>query len=100
MKLRIFFAVLLVAGAWVAGRALTNRGGGGGEAEFAADVKAGERVVNDSYKLSPGARVEVTGIHGNVRIATAVGDTAEVHVVTESGDARDLERNKIMVEAS
>ena len=99
MKLRIFFAVLLVAGAWVAGRALTNRGGGS-DAEFAADVKAGERVVNDSYKLSAGARVEVTGIHGPVNIATIDGDTAEVRIVTEAGDARDLERNKITVEAS
>jgi hypothetical protein len=99
MKLRIFFAVLLVAGAWVAGRAFTNRGGGG-DANFAADVKAGERVVNDSYKLSAGARVEVTGIHGPVQIATVEGDTAEVHIVTESSDARDLESNKIVVEAS
>ncbi|MCA1614229.1 MAG: hypothetical protein LC800_08835 [Acidobacteria bacterium] len=101
MRLRIFFAVLLVAGAWVAGRALTNRGGGESAVESAsADVKAGERVINDSYKLSAGASVEVTSIHGDVRIVTVDGDTAEVHIVTDASDSRDLERHKIKVEGS
>lgn len=103
MKLRIFFAVLLVAGAWVAGRALTNRGGGGDESvagQAAADIKGGERVINDSYKLAAGARVEVTSIHGNVNIVTVDGDTAEVRVVTDASDSRDLKRHKITVEGS
>lgn len=100
MKLRIFFAVLLVAGAWVAGRALTNRGGGSAADYAAAEIKAGERVINDSYKLAAGARVEVTGIHGPVQIVTVEGDTAEVRIVTDASDARDLERHKITVEGS
>lgn len=101
MKLRIFLAVLLVAGAWVAGRALTNRGGGEGVVGNAlADVKAGERVINESYKLAAGARVEVTSIHGNVNVVTIDGDTAEVHIVTDASDTRDLEKHKITVEGS
>ena len=100
MKLRIFFALLLVAGAWVAGRALTNRGAGSAADYAPAEVKAGERVINDSYKLAAGARVEVSGIHGPVRIVTVDGDTAEVHIVTDASDARDLERHKIKVEGS
>ncbi|MCA1613071.1 MAG: DUF4097 family beta strand repeat-containing protein [Acidobacteria bacterium] len=101
MKLRILFALLLVAGAWVAGRALTDRGGDEGVVGSAlADVKAGERVINDSYKLSAGARVEIAGIHGNVNVATVDGDTAEVRIVTEASDARDLEKHKITVEGS
>lgn len=102
MKLRIFLAVLLVAGAWVAGRALTNRGGGGEVAVGgAADaVKGGERVVNESFKLAAGARVEVTRIHGNVNVVTVDGDTAEVRIVTDASDTRDLGRHKITVEGS
>lgn len=102
MKLRIFLAVLLVAGAWVAGRALTNRGGGGeavvGNAAEAA--QGGERVFNESFKLAAGARVEVTRIHGNVNVVTIDGDTAEVRIVTDASDARDLERHKITIEGS
>jgi hypothetical protein len=102
MKLRIFLAVLLVAGAWVAGRALTNRGGGGKATagSAAAAVKGGGRVVNESYKLAAGARVEVSRIHGNVNVVTIDGDTAEVHIVTDASDTRDLGRHKITVEGS
>lgn len=99
MKLRIFFAVLLVAGAWVAGRALASRGGVSGAVESAsAEVRAGQRVINDSYKLAPGARVEVSGINGPVTVATTDGDTAEIHVVSDAADTRDLEKYRIVVE--
>ena len=108
MKFKIFIAVLLVAGAWVAGRSYW-RGQSGEEqilaaASPAAPAPAGEATgpglqqIDESYRLSPGARVEVSGINGPVEIVTAEGDAAEVHAETRADDGRTLERQKITVE--
>ena len=105
MKLKIVVAALLVAGAWWAGRNFHGRAESAAaepvaESHAVKVVGAGERVVNDSIKLAPGARVEVVSIHGPVEVETFEGDTAEVHVETRTGDARDLGRHKIFVEKS
>ena len=94
MKLKIFIALLLVVGAWVAGRMYFGGGVGSGGARVAeSHVVAGENApggagtvaeeggaavqrINESYRLAPGARVEVSGINGPVEVATAEGDTA------------------------
>jgi hypothetical protein len=105
MKLRIFLAVLLVAGAWVAGRRLMVRGwgGDGGErpgvvSKSPSDARGGERVIDESYRLEPGALVEVSGINGPVEVATTEGDTAEVRVVVNADQAEDLENSRIKIE--
>jgi hypothetical protein len=114
MKLKIFIAVLLVAGAWLAGRVYINRSSAGedssggraavaGAAGGAAGVvseEGGETVqrVNESYRLAPGARVEVRGINGPVEIATAEGETAQVQVEARADNAKSLERGRIRIE--
>lgn len=116
MKLKIFIAVLLVAGAWAAGRVYINRGAGDearvagshavagegapGAGHVAEEGGASVQRIDETYRLAAGARVEVTGINGPVEIATAEGDTAEVHVEARADDARVLERGKIRVEHS
>ena len=115
MKLKIFIALLFVAGAWVAGRVYINGKAGAGSAAERNAV-AGESAtggatgvtaeeggatvqrINESYRLAPGARVEVHNINGPVEIATAAGDTAEVQIEARADDAKVLERGKIRVE--
>ena len=116
MKLKIFIALLLVAGAWAAGRMYINgRAGAGSAAERSAVAGASEagggaagviaeeggaavQRINESYRLAPGARVEVRGINGPVEIATAEGDKAEVQTEARADDAKSLERNRIRVD--
>ena len=51
-----------------------------------------------SYQLSPGAKVEVRGINGAVDIETGAGSTAEVNVVRSARNRDDLEFRKVIVE--
>lgn len=112
MKLKVFVALLLVAGAWVAGRVYINGRAGAGQPEAASRAAAGEGAagtvaeeggaavqrINESYRLAPGARVEVSGINGPVEVATAEGDTAEVQIEARADDAKVLERGRVKVE--
>ena len=56
--------------------------------------------INQTYKLEPGARVEVSSIRGPVEIATADGATAEVRIIRSARTRADLEYHKIEVEQS
>lgn len=100
MKLKIFVVVIVVVVAWLAGRHFIHFpvAGSGDSRSFAASAGDGRQLINDSYALSPGARVEVSGINGPVEIVTTDGATAEVHVENEASDARDLQYHQIAVE--
>jgi hypothetical protein len=114
MKLKIFIALLLVAGAWLAGRVYINSKSDAGAETAENHAVAGERApgggviseeggasvqrINESYRLAPGARVEVRGINGPVEITTGEGDTAEIQIEARADDAKVLERGKIKVE--
>ena len=54
--------------------------------------------VRRSYQLAPGARVEVSGIHGAVKIETAATDTAEIYIVRSARRREDLNFRRINVE--
>lgn len=54
--------------------------------------------IRQSYQLTPGARVEVSGINGRVEIETTTGNTAEVHVVRSAKTREDLEYRKVIIE--
>jgi hypothetical protein len=116
MKLKISIAVLLVAAALAAGRAYF--GGGAGQPRQPAEGRAvaGEsgpgsghvaeeggatvQRISETYRLAPGAKVEVRGINGPVEIAAGDGDAAEVRVEARADDARALERGRITVEGA
>jgi hypothetical protein len=51
-----------------------------------------------TYQLSPGARVEVSGINGTAEIETWPGSTAEVTIVRSARSREDLEFHKVIVE--
>ncbi|HKP86788.1 MAG TPA: hypothetical protein VJZ26_11860 [Blastocatellia bacterium] len=54
--------------------------------------------INQTYELTAGARVEVSGINGAVEIETASGSTAEVHIVRTARSREDLNYHKIIIE--
>jgi hypothetical protein len=93
MKRRIFFAILLIAAAWVAGRVVTSRNAASGAGE-------GRDEFNQTYTLQAGATVEVRGINGPVTVETSETSAAEVRVVRTSRSASDLEYGKVTVEAT
>ena len=90
MKRRIFFAILLIAAAWFAGRHFTNR-------QQSAEA-AGRDETHETFELQPGARVEVRGINGNVSVETTATTTAEVHVVRTADNGSALAGRRILVE--
>jgi hypothetical protein len=101
MKLRIFVALLAVAIAWYVGRHYYRTGhvfGGDDAQTLAASIASSEQVLNDSYALSPGARVEVSGINGPVEIATSDNNVAEIHIENNVSDASELENHRITVD--
>lgn len=91
MKGRIFVAVLLVAAAALAGR-WVNR---------ASSPHVGrQEETRQTFRLEPGARVEVAGINGSVEVTTYEGDAAEVQVVRAAEDADDLEYGRVAVDGT
>ncbi len=54
--------------------------------------------VRQSYQLTPGATVRVSGINGGVEVETTSGTTAEVHVVRSARNRADLEHRKVIIE--
>lgn len=91
MKGRIFVVILLVAGAAVAGR-WVNRS--------VSHSAAGRDETRETFRLAPGARVEVSRINGPVEVTTSETDTAEVRVVRTADSADDLEYGRVEVEGS
>jgi hypothetical protein len=102
MKLKLVVVVFAVVVAWFAGHHLFHAvhvsAGDTDAPTFTVGTGANEQIVNDSYALSPGARVEVTGINGPVEIVTTESNVAEIHVENYVSDARDLEYHKITIE--
>ena len=54
--------------------------------------------INLTYQLTPGTRVEVSSIRGQVEIVNADTSTAEVHILRTARNRADLEYHKIVVE--
>jgi DUF4097 and DUF4098 domain-containing protein YvlB len=90
MKGRIFVAVILVIAAAFAGRWVTRSNN---------PHTSGREVTRKTFKLDPGAHVEVRGINGSVEVRTADTDTADVQVV-RTGDAEALEQSNMTIEGS
>jgi hypothetical protein len=90
MKRRLFFAAILVFAAFFVGRQVNRF--------KSADAQHSNRQeTRQSYRLDPGARVEVRGINGSVEINTADVDAADVRVTYEGGEPEELEGRRIVV---
>ena len=54
--------------------------------------------IRKNFELSPGARVEVSGINGAVNVETADTKTAEVYILRTGNGPESLNRRKIVIE--
>jgi DUF4097 and DUF4098 domain-containing protein YvlB len=54
--------------------------------------------IRQSFELSPGTQVRVSGINGSVDVETADTTSAEVHVVRSARNKLDLETQRIIIE--
>ncbi|HZG52532.1 MAG TPA: hypothetical protein VEZ40_10395 [Pyrinomonadaceae bacterium] len=54
--------------------------------------------VRQSYQLTPGATVRVSGINGAVDVETTSGNAAEVYIVRSARNRADLEHRKVIIE--
>jgi len=99
---RIVILIVLVAIAAVAG---VVRSSVGSVAELrglvshhhhTSDVR---QEIRETYQLSPGARVELAGLNGAVRIETSDSPTAEIYIERTASSQEALERRKVTIEA-
>ena len=98
---RIVIVVLLVAIAGVAGVVRTSVGSvaelrGLVSHRNTADVR---QEIRQSYELSPGARVEIVGLNGAVKIETSDTKTAEVYIERTASCQEAMDRRKVTIEA-
>nr|MBA2340329.1 hypothetical protein [Pyrinomonadaceae bacterium] len=56
--------------------------------------------IRQSHRLAPGASVEVASINGSVTIETSNTDAAEILVVRSARNREDLQRRKVIIEAT
>jgi DUF4097 and DUF4098 domain-containing protein YvlB len=54
--------------------------------------------TNETYRLAPGATVDVHSISGSVKVETASTDTAEVHIVRSARTREELECRPVRIE--
>lgn len=104
---RIIILVLLVGIAAVAGivRSYSKAGHSiseipraiSGESQSEGEVR---EEIRKNFDLSPGARVEVAGINGAVKVETADTKTAELYVERIGKSPEALRRRKIVIESS
>src|SRR5260370_37571173 len=66
---------------------------------FGDDLRERDEI-NQTYELSPGASVEVSGINGPVEIDTANSTTAQVHIIRSANTQEDLAHHRITVDHS
>src|SRR5919202_967348 len=54
--------------------------------------------INETYKLTPGAQVDVHSISGSVTVETGETDTASVHIVRSASTREELECRPVRIE--
>lgn len=102
---RIVILILLVVLAGIAGvvvRSSSSESGTVAEIRGLVSHNASGDVrdeIRQNYELAPGARVEVGGINGPVKIETADTKTAEVYIERTASSQEALNRRKVTVEA-
>jgi hypothetical protein len=101
---KIMLVVVLVAIAGIAGIVRSHSKTGSitewplvrhDDKQSTADVR---EEIRRSYELSPGARVEVSGINGAVKIETSDTRTADVYIERSGASQEVLSRRKIIID--
>ena len=102
---RLILVVLLVGIAGIAGIVRSHsKSAGGFSWPVRVNAKASSADVRDeirkTFQLSPGARVEVSGINGAVKIETSNTSTADIFIERTAESPEALNRRKITIEAT
>ena len=103
---RIILVVLLVSIATLAGivRSYSKTGRSISELPRVVSGESSQGDVRDeirkTYELAAGAKVEVEGINGAVRIETSDTRTAEIYIERTAKSAEALQRRKIIIEGT
>jgi hypothetical protein len=100
---RIVILIVLVIVAGIAGVVVRSASDGtvGQLRGLVSPVYAGEvrQEMRQNYQLSPGARVELTGLNGAVKIETSDTKTADVYVERTAASQEALDSRRVIVEA-
>lgn len=102
---KIILVILLVGIAGIAGVVRSHSKGSGsvwplvinGDKQSASDVRD---EIRKSSELAPGARVEVSGINGWVKIETSDSKTADVYIERTGESQEALNRRKITIDST
>ena len=102
---RIILIVLLVGIAGIAGvvRSHSRGNGSGWPLVINGDKQATGKVrdeIRKNFTLEPGARVDVSGINGWVKIETSDSKTADVYIERLGESQEVLNRRKVIVEST
>jgi hypothetical protein len=98
---RIVILIVLVALAAVAGIVRSSVGSVAELRQLAshkntADVR---QEIRQTYELAPGARVELSGLNGAVKIETSDTKTAEIYIERTASTQEAMDRRKVTIEA-
>ena len=97
---RIVILILLVVLAGLAGVVVRSSSGREIRSLVAQSASGDVRdEIRQTYELAPGARVDVGGINGPVKIETSDTKTAEVYIERTASSQEALDRRKINIEA-
>jgi hypothetical protein len=102
---KIILVVILIAVAGIAGLVRSHTRSSGSIREWSLGINHQNPSTGDareeirkSYELSPGARVEVLGINGSVKIETSDSKTADVYIERTGPSQEALNRRKIIID--
>ena len=98
---RIVILVVLVAIAALAGVVRSSVGSVAELKGLVSHHNTGDvrQEIRETYQLSPGARVEVSGLNGSVKIETSDSTKAEVYIERTASTQEIMDRRKITIDA-
>jgi hypothetical protein len=98
---RILILIVLVAIAGVAGIVRSSVGSVAELRQLASHRNAADvrQEIRQTYELAPGARVELSGLNGAVKIETSDTKTAEIYIERTASSQEALDRRKVTIEA-
>jgi hypothetical protein len=100
---KIILVILLVSIAGIAGVVRSHSRTGTWTLGIDTDKHSGSNAreeIRKSYELAPGARVEVSGINGWVKIETSDSKSADVYIERNGESQEVLNRRKITIEST
>jgi hypothetical protein len=98
---RIVIVIVLVAIAGVAGVVRSSVGSVAELRGLVSHKNTGDvrQEIRQSYELAPGARVELSGLNGAVKIETSDSKTAEIYIERTASTQEAMDRRKVTIEA-